>query len=309
MKKLSFAFVILAGVLWGTSGLFVQLLAPYGFTTLQISAVRGGVSFVAVALFAILFDRSLFRVRWWELLLCLFIGVALFGTGNCYFYSLQITSISTAVVLMYTSPALVMLFSVLFLGEKLTPLKAISLGLMLGGCVFVSGVIGDFKVNTLGLLLGLLSGVAFAAYNILTKIGIEKGSRPISVTLYAFLFASFLDAESPLLVKSILMPTLFALAGIGWATINVNSYPMVVELARGGDVGRYTGFYYTASMAAQVVTPVLSGLLLDHVSWRTLFPYATVFVLGAFFTMLFVRHGDSKPEAKETVLDGLGGTD
>ena len=62
-------------------------------------------------------------------------------------------------------------------------------------------------------------------------------------------------------------------------------------------------------MAAQVVTPVLSGLLLDHVSWRTLFPYATVFVVGAFFTMLFVRHGDAKPIAKDTVLDGLGGTD
>ena len=193
MKKLSFCFVIMAGLLWGTSGLFVQVLAPYGFTTLQISAVRGGVSFLAVALFALIFDRSIFRITPRELLLCVSIGVSLFATGNCYFYSLQITSISTAVVLMYTAPALVMLFSVLFLGERLTPLKAVSLGLMLGGCVFVSGVIGDFKVNTLGLLLGLLSGVAFAAYNILTKIGIEKGSRPISITLYAFLFASFLS--------------------------------------------------------------------------------------------------------------------
>lgn len=125
----------------------------------------------------------------------------------------------------------------------------------------------------------------------------------------AFFFASFLSAESPDAVKQVLMPLLFAAAGVGWATINVNSYPMVVELSRGGNVGKYTGFYYTASMSAQVITPILSGLFLDYISWRTLFPYATVFVALAFVTMLFVRHGDAKPEARETVLDGMGGND
>ena len=102
------------------------------------------------------------------------------------------------------------------------------------------------------------------------------------------------------------MPVLFALAGIGWATINVNSYPMVVELSRGSNVGKYTGYYYTASMAAQVVTPILSGVFLD-INFRTLFPYAAIFVALAFVTMLFVRHGDAKPDAKQTVLDGIGG--
>lgn len=193
MKKLSFLFVVLAGLLWGTSGMFVRLLAPYGFTTLQLSAVRGGVSFLAVALFALCFDRSLFRITGRELLLCIAIGGALFGTGNCYFLSLQLTSIPTAVVLMYTAPAMVMLFSVLFLGERLTPLKLLSLGLMLLGCVLVSGVLGDFKTNLFGLLIGLLSGVAFAAYNILTKVTMQKEMRPISVTIYGFLFASLLS--------------------------------------------------------------------------------------------------------------------
>ena len=91
---------------------------------------------------------------------------------------------------------------------------------------------------------------------------------------------------------------LFALVGVAWAAINVNSLPMVVELATGEDTGKYTGFYYTFSMAAQVVTPILSGWLLEHVGYHTLFPYAMIMVLGSLVTMLFVRHGDSRPEVR-----------
>lgn len=110
----------------------------------------------------------------------------------------------------------------------------------------------------------------------------------------AFTIAAFMSAESP----TMLMNAMFALAGIAWATINVNSFPMVVEMCSGGNVGKYTGFYYTASMAAQVATPMLSGLLMDRMGMHVLFPYAAVFTALAFVTMLFVRHGDSKPEAK-----------
>ena len=110
----------------------------------------------------------------------------------------------------------------------------------------------------------------------------------------AFTTASFMSAESPTMI----MNAMFALAGIAWATINVNSFPMVVEMCSGGNVGKYTGFYYTASMAAQVATPMLSGLLMDRMGMHVLFPYAAVFTALAFVTMLFVRHGDSKPEAK-----------
>lgn len=110
----------------------------------------------------------------------------------------------------------------------------------------------------------------------------------------AFTTASFMSAESP----TMLMNAMFALAGVAWATINVNSFPMVVEMCSGGNVGKYTGFYYTASMAAQVATPMLSGLLMDRMGMHVLFPYAAVFTALAFVTMLFVRHGDSRPEAK-----------
>lgn len=101
------------------------------------------------------------------------------------------------------------------------------------------------------------------------------------------------------------MNTLFALAGIGWATINVNSYPMVVEMAKSSDTGKYTGFYYTASMSAQIVTPILSGFFLTYFGMTTLFPYAAIFVFLAFITMLFVKHGDSKVEEKKDILEHL----
>lgn len=89
---------------------------------------------------------------------------------------------------------------------------------------------------------------------------------------------------------------IFALVGFSWAAINVNSYPMVVEISRLGSVGKYTGYYYTFSMAAQIVTPILSGALLEHVGYFTLFPYAALCVALSFLTMFFTRHGDNRPQ-------------
>lgn len=97
----------------------------------------------------------------------------------------------------------------------------------------------------------------------------------------------------------------FALIGVAWAAINVNSYPMIVAMSSGSDVGKFTGTYYTFSMAAQILTPVLSGFLLEKVSYNTLFPYALFFSLMAFLTMTQVRHGDVKPQKKESVLENF----
>jgi len=101
-----------------------------------------------------------------------------------------------------------------------------------------------------------------------------------------------------------IMYIVFGLTGIGWATINVNSYPMVVELAKGSNVGKYTGYYYSFSMAAQILTPILSGILMDAIHQKVLFPYATVFVALAFITMFLVKHGDAKIE-KKSVLESF----
>lgn len=98
---------------------------------------------------------------------------------------------------------------------------------------------------------------------------------------------------------------IFAFTGIGWAAINVNSYPMVVEMCKGADVGKYTGIYYMFSMSSQIITPIVSGALLEHVSYRTLFPYAVVFSIASLCTMLFVKHGDSRPERKKDIIENF----
>ncbi len=117
----------------------------------------------------------------------------------------------------------------------------------------------------------------------------------VAMLAVSFGAASLMRAGSP----ALLMNLLFALAGVAWATINVNSFPMVVEMCSGGDVGKYTGIYYTASMSAQIFTPIFSGLLMDRLGMTILFPYAVLFVAIAFVTMLFVRHGDSRPQARK----------
>ncbi len=136
--------------------------------------------------------------------------------------------------------------------------------------------------------------------SIAAKIG-RKKTILIGIILLGgcFFAASLFDTYSNI------MPVFFCIIGFAWAAIGVNSYPMVVEMASAGDVGKYTGLYYTFSMTAQVITPILSGWLLENVGYRTLFPYSVAFCILAFITMSQVRHGDSKPEKKANALDNL----
>lgn len=162
--------------------------------------------------------------------------------------------------------------------------------------------------NTTLLIAQAAAVVAYIPVGMIaSKLG-RKRTILIGVALLtaAFFGAIFVTASSP----TWLLIVLFALAGIAWATINVNSFPMVVELAKGSTIGKYTGYYYTASMAAQIVTPILSGYLMQAFgTMRILFPYGTIFVALSFATMLFVKHGDSKPDKPKDKMEMLAGAD
>ena len=163
--------------------------------------------------------------------------------------------------------------------------------------LYASSVLGMDYNSTL-LLAQAAAIISYLPAGIVaSKIGRKKTILAGIVMLTsAFALASFMRVGS----SAALMNVLFALAGIGWATINVNSFPMVVELCSGGDIGKYTGYYYTASMTAQIVTPMLSGYLMDVTKTMTiLVPYAAIFVALAFATMWFVKHGDAKPQSKK----------
>ena len=160
-----------------------------------------------------------------------------------------------------------------------------------------AGNILDKDYNTTMLIA---QGAAIIAYfpagMVASKLGRKKTILAGIVMLAtAFGIASFMRSSSP----DWTMNVMFALAGVAWATINVNSFPMVVEMCSGADVGKYTGFYYTASMSAQMATPLISGWLMDKLGMTIMFPYATLFVALAFVTMFLVKHGDAKVEAKK----------
>ncbi|XMB71724.1 MFS transporter [Mycoplasmatota bacterium WC30] len=165
------------------------------------------------------------------------------------------------------------------------------------------------KVLDMGFSLPLLIAqgaalISFIPIGILaTKIGRRKTILG-GIIMLTLCFGSvyFLTPDT-----AFVMYIVFALTGVAWATINVNSYPMVVELAKGSDVGKYTGYYYTFSMAAQILTPILSGILMDNTALgrKILFPYAALFVFASLITMLFVKHGDAKIIPKGSILESF----
>ena len=148
----------------------------------------------------------------------------------------------------------------------------------------------------------IATGGAIVSYipigNLAHKIG-RKRTIKIGVAMLALCFLAGFFLTTMFDHINLIMFIVFALVGFAWAAINVNSLPMVVEMCRGSDIGKFTGYYYTASMAAQVITPVLAGFLMRNVSYKILFIYAAVFVALSFVTMSMVKHGDVIPEAKK----------
>ncbi|MCQ2402076.1 MAG: MFS transporter [Lachnospiraceae bacterium] len=168
---------------------------------------------------------------------------------------------------------------------------------------YVSQVMGQGLGGASTCLL-IATGGAIISYipigALASKIGRKKTIKGGVILLaVCFLLGYFLTTTFKSI--NIVMFIVFALVGLAWSAINVNSLPMVVEMCKGSDIGKFTGYYYTASMAAQVVTPILAGTLMRNIDYRVLFPYASVFVALSFVTMTFVKHGDQKPEAKKGI--------
>lgn len=158
------------------------------------------------------------------------------------------------------------------------------------------GLVGGGFANA----LLVATGAAILSYIPIGFISSRFGRKKtiiigISLMSLSYFFGFLFLEYSPLI------NVVFAFTGIGWAAISVNSYPMVVEMASSSNIGKYTGLYYTFSMSAQIFTPILSGFLLENISYRTLFPYSVIFSLGSLVTMLFVKHGDSKPIVKDAL--------
>ncbi len=156
--------------------------------------------------------------------------------------------------------------------------------------------------GTSAMILVIAQAAAILSYWPVGIIATRIGRKKVILGGVLLLGASFAIGSTFHSFTPAIYP-IFITAGIAWAAINVNSYPMVVEMARDADVGRFTGFYYTASMSAQTITPILSGASLEYIGYTSLFPYGAFFVFASFVTMLFVRHGDAKPIAPNSTLE------
>ena len=162
----------------------------------------------------------------------------------------------------------------------------------------------DLGTSSSYLLVATIAAIAaFVPLGFLSNAVGRKKAVLLGIILMTACYASaiFIKHQTPI------MYLIFGLVGVGWAAINVNSFPMVVEMCHGSDVGKYTGLYYTFSMAAQVTTPLLSAFLIDNLGfgYSVLFPYAVLFSVLSFITMLFVKHGDSKGETKASLLENF----
>ena len=166
---------------------------------------------------------------------------------------------------------------------------------------YVSVVMGQGLGGASTCLLVATAG-AIVSYipigNLASKIGRKKTIMMGIILLAAMFFLGFV-LTSVYSSINVVMYICFALVGLAWAAINVNSLPMVVEMCKGSDIGKFTGYYYTASMAAQIITPIFAGTLMRLISYKVLFIYAAFFVLSSFVTMTQVKHGDQKVEGKK----------
>ena len=188
-SKLGPLLIIIAGCFWGSMGIFVRRLSTYGFSSIQIVSMRVTLAALIFCVLLLVKERSGFRISLKDLPLFLGLGFGsiLFFTV-CYFTAITMMSLSTAAILLYTSPVWIMLMSIIFFHEKLTLRKVIALVLAFGGCVLISGVSGK-GMTLIGLLIGLGSGIGYGLYSILGTVALRRYS-PYTVTTYTFLLAA-----------------------------------------------------------------------------------------------------------------------
>ena len=286
MKKTAFIYIILAGVFWGTSGIFFNVLKPYGFTSLDMTVMRDTVAAVLFSIYVFIKDKHLFKVRLKELLLFACSGLSVFGTAYSYFAAIEASSVSTAVVLMYTAPVFVMAFSVAFLGEKLTKLKLLAVVLMIAGCALVSGIVGGMELSFTGVLLGLFSGVVYSAYNIFTKIEMMKGCNSLSATVYCFIFmglTSLFACDLPEMVLKITLDPVVIIPlilGIGLCTC-VLPYFLYTMALKDIPAGTASALSIIEPMSATIFSVTIFGEALTVPSVvGIILVLAAVFLLG-----------------------------
>ena len=189
----SYACIIAAAVLWGCIVISVRNLGELGFSNIQIVFVRSFVALITIIPVILIKDVKLFKIKIRDIWCFIGTGViSLLMFNVCYFYTMELTNLGIAAVLLYTAPAFVCIFSVILFKEKITAVKMVSMLIILAGCTFVSGIIGSDigSFNFLGVVLGLCSGIGYALYSIFSRYALNKGYNTYTISFYTFLLSA-----------------------------------------------------------------------------------------------------------------------
>lgn len=291
MKKFAPILILIAGVLWGSMGLFVRTLNASGLASMEIVGLRAIVTAVALFLYLLAFDRKLFKIRWKDIWCFLGTGICSIVFFNyCYFKAITMTSLSVAAILLYIAPAIVMLLSYFLFGEKLTKRKLLSLVMTFAGCVLVTGILTESgSISAGGILVGLGAGLGYALYSIFGRYALAKGYASLTITFYTFLIAAIASCFLTDMGKVVRVATdsagnfFFCLAfGVLCTVVPYLTYTLGLQYVENGK----------ASIIASVepVTATLLGALLFHEKLTVTGVLGVVLVLAA----LVICNGNKK---------------
>ncbi|MBE6651438.1 MAG: EamA family transporter [Ruminococcaceae bacterium] len=267
MKKdtLGIVYVLIAGILWGTMGIFVNYFDSINLGSIDISGIRMFFASVLVILFILIKNPSLLKIKIKDIWCFLGSGLlSLMIFTICYFRTIVLSSMSVAAVLLYTSPVFVIVLSLIIFKEKITKIKALSCIVCVAGTAFVSGVIGsDTKISIIAFLLGVTSGFAYALYSIFSRFALQKGYPSITITAYTFLFATsglifFADIEA--ITNSVLTKpsncVIMLLSGLITAVLPYLFYTMGLEKIESGKAA-------VVAAVEPVVAVILGKIIFD----------------------------------------------
>lgn len=192
IKIIACMFVLIAGSLWGTMGLFVRTYTRQGLEAIDIVGIRALFTMIMMFIMLLFYKRELFCIKLKDLWCFLGTGVGSIVFFNyCYFKCITLTSMSVAAILLYTAPAIVMILSYILFKEKLTKMKLIALVMTLVGCIFVTGMTRSSQaLSAYGILVGLGAGLGYALYSIFSRAALQRGYHSLTIMFYTFLFAT-----------------------------------------------------------------------------------------------------------------------
>ena len=280
------ALIIAAGALWGTMGIFVRSLGAYGFDSIQISALRLCAAALCFLLLLLARRGRGFRLQLRDLPLFLGLGVGSVGLMTCcYFAAIRMMTMSEAAILLYTSPIWVVLMSALFFHEKVTRRKLLALILAFGGCALVSGL-GGGKLNPLGVLVGVGSGVAYGLYSILGSVALRR-YPPETVSAYTFFIAAIavllISRPAELVQKFAAADGLAGLILLTLATGAVTAFVPFLIYTIG--LNRVQASHAAILATVEPLVATVLGILVYHEQLRTATLLGIACILGAILAL------------------------